>query len=97
MAWRKRLFVQLPPPRLIFTHNLLVLTHDEEDVSDVREELESPPSISNSTSVSGISLLHASARRLRHRVERMDRLPGNEAIHAGRLEIYGRLTGGWTG
>jgi hypothetical protein len=32
---------------------------------------------------------------LRHRVKRMDRLLGNEAIHGKRREIYGRLADGW--
>jgi hypothetical protein len=32
---------------------------------------------------------------LRYRVKRMDRLLGNEAIHARRGEIYGSLTQGW--
>jgi hypothetical protein len=31
---------------------------------------------------------------LRHRVKRMDRLPGNEAIHGKRWEIYGSLAQG---
>jgi hypothetical protein len=32
---------------------------------------------------------------LRHRVKRMDRLLGNDAIHGKRLEVYGRLAEDW--
>ena len=32
---------------------------------------------------------------LRHRIKRMDRLLGNDAIHAKRLEVYGRLARHW--
>lgn len=46
-------------------------------------------------SLSGLSRRLEGAVALRHRVKRIDRLLGNDAIHAERTEIYGALARHW--